>query len=101
MGQAEDAKRGPRLSGWRDMASIADADIYIHSHTHMPMILKQSYYRVNPSNRSAALVTKLFVNSAASLDYGGYGEAQEYKPACKDTPTIYLDGHKRGMTARL
>lgn len=94
-------KEGAKAIRLADMASVADADIYIHSHTHLPMILKQSYYRVNPSNRSAALVTKLFVNSAASLDYGGYGEAQEYKPACKDTPTIYLDGHKRGMTARL
>ena len=94
-------KEGAKAIRLADMASIADADIYIHSHTHLPMILKQSYYRVNPSNRSAALVTKLFVNSAAALDYGGYGEAQEYKPACKDTPTIYLDGHKRGMTARL
>ena len=26
-----------------DMASIVDADIYIHSHTHLPMIMKQAY----------------------------------------------------------
>lgn len=78
------------------MASIADADIYIHSHTHLPMILKQSYYRVNPSNRSVAPITKLFVNTAAALDYGGYGEAQEYKPACRISPTIYLDGPQEG-----
>ena len=94
-------KEGAKAIRLADMASIADADVYIHSHTHLPMVFKESFYRVNPSNRSAALVTKLFVNTAAALDYGGYGEAQEYKPACKDTPTIHLDGHRRGMTARL
>ena len=84
-----------------DMASIVDADVYIHSHTHLPMIMKQGFYRTCEANRSVAPVSKLFVNTAAALDYGGYGEIQEYKPTSKDTPVIYLDGHKRGMTARL
>ena len=84
-----------------DMASIVDADVYIHSHTHLPMVMKQGFYRTCEANRSVAPVSKLFVNTAAALDYGGYGEIQEYKPTSKDTPVIYLDGHKRGMTARL
>jgi len=32
----------------------------------------------------------LFVNTAANLSYGGYGEAQEFKPASMDTPVIYV-----------
>ena len=94
-------KEGAKAIRLADMAAIVDADVYIHSHTHLPMVMKQAFYRVHPNNRSAALVSKLFVNTAATLDYGGYGDAQEYKPASKDTPTIYLDGHRRGMTARL
>lgn len=94
-------KEGAKAIRLADMASVVDADVYIHSHTHLPMIMKQSYYRVSTSNRSTVLTPKLFVNTSASLDYGGYGDAQEYKPACKDTPTIYLDGHKRSMTATL
>ena len=94
-------KEGAKAIRLADMACIVDADAYIHSHTHLPMIFKQGMYRACLNNDSAALVDKLFVNTAAALDYGGYGDVQEYKPACKDTPTIYLDGHKRGMTARL
>ena len=94
-------KEGSKAIRLADMASIVDADVYIHSHTHLPMIFKQSMYRSCLNNDSAALVDKLFVNTAASLDYGGYGEAQEFKPASKDTPTIYLNGHKRELTAKL
>jgi hypothetical protein len=48
-----------------------------------------------------ALVNKLFVNTAANLNYGGYGEAQEFKPSSKDTPIIYLGGRKKSFEARL
>ena len=94
-------KEGAKAIRLADMACIVDADVYLHAHTHLPMVLKQDHYRTCVSNRSAARVTSLFVNTAAALDYGGYGEIQEFKPASKDTPTIYLDGHRRRMTARL
>ena len=84
-----------------DMASIVDCDFYVHSHTHLPVIMKQGFYRIDTSNSSVAFVTKLFVNTAANLDYGGYGEAAEYKPSAKDTPVIYLDGRKKKYEARL
>lgn len=74
------------------MARYIDADIYIHSHTHLPMIMKQGFYRVSAQNSSVAKVDKLFVNTAAALDYGGYGEAFEFKPSSKDSPVIRLNG---------
>lgn len=94
-------KEGAKAIRLADMASIVDADIYIHSHTHLPMIMKQAYYRTDIPNSTASLVTKLFVNTAAALNYGGYSQAYEYKPASKDTPVIYLNGHKKEYTARL
>ena len=94
-------KEGAKAIRLADMASIIDTDIYIHSHTHLPMIMKQAYHRIDPRNYAVALVTKLFVNTAANLDYGGYGEAQEFKPASKDTPVIYLSGSKKDFTAKL
>jgi antirestriction protein ArdC len=48
-----------------------------------------------------AVADKLFVNTGATLNYGGYGEAFEFKPASKDTPIIYLDGTKKRMKAEL
>lgn len=94
-------KEGAKAIRLADMASICDADVYIHSHTHLPMVMKEGFFRVDVQNRSIANVTKLFVNTASNLDYGGYGAAQEYKPNSKDTPVIYLSGSKREMTAHL
>lgn len=94
-------KEGAKAIRLADMASIIDTDFYIHSHTHLPMIMKQGFHRIDPRNNTVAFVTKLFVNTAANLNYGGYGEAGEFKPSSKDTPVIYLSGTKKSYEARL
>ena len=94
-------KEGAKAIRLADMASIIDCDIYIHSHTHLPMIMKQAYHRIDERNSAVAVVNKLFVNTAANLDYGGYGEAGEFKPSSKDTPVIYMRGSKKEMWAKL
>lgn len=94
-------KEGAKAIRLADMASIIDADIYVHSHTHLPMIFKQGFHRVDVTNNSVANVTHLFVNTGANLSYGGYGELAEFKPSCTDTPVIYLDGCEKKFTARL
>lgn len=94
-------KEGGKINRLADLANIVDADAYVMGHTHMPAILKEGFYRVNTATSSVVMVDKLFVNTAASLDYGGYGDAQGFKPASKCAPVIYLDGHKREMSARL
>lgn len=94
-------KEGAKAIRLADMASIIDTDIYIHSHTHLPMIMKQAYHRIDPRNSTVALIDKLFVNTAANLNYGGYGEAGEFKPSSKDTPIIYLNGENKKFEARL
>lgn len=94
-------KEGGKVNRLADLASIVDSDIYIHAHTHLPVVFKESFYRVSGSNSSVALVDKLFINTAASLNYGGYGDRQGYKPASKRSPVIYLDGLKHDMWAKL
>jgi hypothetical protein len=94
-------REGGKVNRLADLASIVDADIYIHAHTHLPMVFKESFFRVSGSNSSVALVDKLFVNTAASLNYGGYGDRMGYKPASKKSPVIYLDGLKHDMWAKL
>ena len=94
-------KEGAKAIRLADMSSIIDADIYIHSHTHLPMIMKQGYHRIDKQNSTVRIVEKLFVNTAANLNYGGYGETQEYKPSSKTSPIIYLSGTKKEMSARL
>ena len=94
-------KEGAKAIRLADMASIVDADIYIHSHTHLGMIMKQGFFRTDLGTSSIQNVTKLFVNTSSNLNYGGYGEAQEFKPNSKDTPVIYLNGCKKEMYAKL
>lgn len=94
-------KEGAKAIRLADMASIIDADIYIHSHTHLPMVMKQGFYRVALANSSVARVDKLFVNTSAMLEYGGYGEAFEFKPTSQHSPVIYLDGCTKRFEAKL
>ncbi len=94
-------KEGAKAIRLADMASIIDADIYIHSHSHLPMIMKQGFFRADSRSSSVRNVTKLFVNTAANLNYGGYGEAGEFKPNSKDTPVIYARGPKKEAWAKL
>jgi predicted phosphodiesterase len=92
-------KEGAKAIRLADMSSIIDADVYVHSHTHLPITMKQAYFRVNPGNCSTAMVDRLFVNTGACLDYGGYGQAQEFKPASPAMPIITLSGTSKRMSA--
>ena len=94
-------KEGAKVIRLADMASIIDTDIYIHSHTHLPMVMKEGFHRIDTKNSTVACIEKLFVNTAANLKYGGYGEAGEFKPSSMTTPVIYLDGKIKNFTAIL
>ena len=94
-------KEGSKAIRLADMASIIDTDIYIHSHTHLPMVMKQNFYRIDTCNSAVAEITKLFVNTSAQLKYGGYGQTYEFKPSNTTSPVIYLNGRKKDFSARL
>ena len=94
-------KEGGKVNRLADLATIVDADIYICGHTHWPAVFRNSFFRVSGANSSVAQVEKLFINAAASLDYGGYGDKAGFKPASKKSPVIYLDGRKHDMWAKL
>jgi hypothetical protein len=94
-------KEGAKAIRLADMASIVDTDIYVHSHTHLPMVMKQGFHRIDRQNSSVNIIDKLFVNTAANLNYGGYGEAGEFKPSSKHSPIIILNGRNKLSTARL
>lgn len=94
-------KEGAKAIRLADMATIIDVDIYIHGHTHLPMIIREGFFRVDPSNGTVKHVDKLFVNGSARLRYGGYGEAFEFKPASMICPTIRLSGTCKYASANL
>jgi hypothetical protein len=92
---------GGKINRLEDMANIVDADIYCMGHTHQPAIIRNSYYRVSAANSSVQCVDRLFVNTASALSFGGYGEAQGFRPASKENPVIYLSGTQKKATAKV
>lgn len=94
-------KEGAKAIRLADMASIIDVDIYIHGHTHLPMVLREGFYRTDISNGVVKYVDKLFINGSAKLKYGGYGEAFEFKPSSTLGPVLYLSGTIKLATANL
>ena len=92
-------KEGGKIQRLVDLSTIADADIYICGHTHLPASFKTAYARPCAANNSITYCTKLFVNAAAKLNFGGYGDVGGYKPAAKDTPKIILNGREKQMYA--
>lgn len=79
-----------RLAGLSD--SI-DADIYIISHTHQPLVFQQNYWRANLRKYKLNQVTQWFINTGAFLLYGGYAERFNFKPSTISTPYFTLSGN--------
>lgn len=94
-------KEGAKAIRLADMASIISADVYIHSHTHLPMIMRNTAYQADTQNKFAKQIDRLFVNTGASLDYGGYAQTNEYKPTSHHSPVITLSGVKHFATASM
>ena len=97
---------GARTSGGKmnyldRLSHTIDADIYIHSHTHIPAVFKKGFKSVDYRNRKVTHREHLFVNSGAFLDYGGYAARSDYDPPSRAQPKIVLDGKKRDMKARV
>lgn len=94
-------KEGGKIQRLADLASIVDADIYCVGHTHLPALFKDTFIRPSPANSSLTYGTRLYVNTSAKLNYGGYGEVLGLKPGNTDTPIITLSGSHKEMRAIL
>ena len=94
-------KEGGKIQRLVDLSTIVDADVYVCGHSHLPALLKDSFARPNMGNSSILFGTRLYVNTSAKLNYGGYGETGGYKPCYTDTPIIKLCGTRKEMRATL
>ena len=94
-------KEGGKIQRLVDLSTIVDADCYVVGHTHLPALVKDSFARPNMGNSSITYGTRLYINTSAKLNYGGYGEVGGFKPACTDTPIIHLSGTHKEMRATI
>lgn len=88
-------KEGGKINRLADLATIVDADIYISGHTHLPAVFRNCFFRADTRNNNVTRCEHLFINTAAWLNYGGYGSKQGYKPSSTINPVLLLDGHKK------
>ena len=88
---------GAKANRLADLVSIADADVYLYGHTHQNMAFKEGFMRVDWHNNNVHMVDRLFVNSGAFLDWGGYAEQAQYRPSVIAPPHIFLSGSERKM----
>ena len=94
-------REGGKINRLADLAQIVDSDVYLCGHTHLPAVFREVFYRANKNNSSIQYVDRLFVNAAAALNYGGYGDKAGFKPASKQSPVIYLDGKRHRISAKV
>lgn len=94
-------KEGGKVQRLVDLSTIVDADIYVCGHTHLPAMLKDGFARPCMANSSITYGTRLYVNTSAKLNYGGYGETGGFKVPCTDTPLIRLSGERKEMRATI
>ena len=92
---------GSKMNRLEDMAQVVDADVFIHSHTHVPAIFKNVRYRVDYRNRKVTEHEQTFINTNAWLEFGGYGEEYGFSPASTSPPMLVLSGRERQIEARL
>lgn len=92
-------REGGKIQRLADLAEIVDADIYCMAHVHQPAAFRNAFFRANPNNNAVCKTEHLFVNTAAWLDYGGYGDKNGYKPASCVNPVIILDSKKKHSKA--
>jgi len=86
---------GGKMNYVARMAETTDADIYIHSHTHVPAAFRKSYFLSDYRNKKSTKKDRLFINTNAFLNFGGYGEKRGYSPSSTTYPYIVLEGEHR------
>ena len=87
---------GGKANAVQRMAQTAQADVYIHSHTHTPITFKERYILTNNANKGVSYVERLFVNTHAYEGFGGYGETMGMAPSSHDYIMFTLTADSRG-----
>lgn len=72
------------------LANMIDADIYIHGHTHSPIVLKENYIQVDKQNKGWKEKSRLFINTNSTEGFGNYGERFKLTPTNRDFIKVEL-----------
>jgi len=98
-GAGSGRKVGAKAIRLFEMAEVVDADVFLHSHTHVPMVLRKTFHRVDYRNEKVTPIEQLFINTNSYLNFGGYGEEKGFSPTSTKYPKIVLNGIDREVKA--
>lgn len=74
-------RMGSTVNALEDMTKIIpNADLYIHSHTHVPVSYTDRIFEINRYREQIEERYRTFFNTNSFLDYGGYAERYGFKP---------------------
>jgi len=88
---------GGKALNLQRLSDIVLADIYVMGHTHQIQTFRDRYYVPDVRNDNLMIRERVYVNTGAFLDYGGYGEAKGYRPTELGAPVVVLDGTKKDI----
>lgn len=93
------AMKGGKVNRLQRFSDVADADVYIGSHTHDDIVMHDAIYRIDRQHATASLCDRTYVNTPSALNYGGYGEIGGFRPQSnKHWPVITLHGDQQLVT---
>lgn len=88
---------GSSANTLEDMCRIvANADLYIHSHTHNVVNFTNCVYVYNPNNKKLELHKRVFYNTNSYVTYGGYAERKKYALSDLTPSTIVINFKRNG-----
>lgn len=88
-------KPGGKANRLQEMSQVVIADIYVMSHTHTPMSMKQQIWIPDYANNSLNKKEMYYLMTNSFLEPEGYGEKLGMLPVSNTITEVVLDGTKR------
>lgn len=88
-------KNGGKINNLVEMSDKVIADLYVMSHTHTPIITRNTVFVPDAQHKSLVKRDKYYLMTNSFLEYGGYGERLGYTPSTTEHQEAILDGTKK------
>ena len=88
-------KSGGKINNLVEMSDKVIADIYVMSHTHTPIMTRNTIFMPDYQHKTLVKKDKYYLMTNSFLEYGGYGESLGYTPSTTSHQEMILDGTKK------
>jgi predicted phosphodiesterase len=92
---------GGKINKLVKMSETCFADLYVISHMHQPIATSLDFIIPDYANQSLNQKTMKFLMSNSCLEFGGYGERFNLRPASTDYTKAILSGKERRIKIEL